>query len=177
MKIPSTDFNNNNLNEITLKDKLRYICHTQPDEEVFESKSKLKNFGLIKLNKNSENEKLNNKRIGNFNSNDNFINKTFSPKIINNSCQNIFSFKPIMNTSKFPKIPDKYSDIANIIKKDICENYKKEMEMDITRKYSSMSNNNTKGKGGLEILEFNHNKFGDQENIMLDLSKENGKEE
>lgn len=85
------------------------------------------------------------------NSNDNSFAKTFSPKnnsfkIIeaNTNASQIPSLSGV--SSKFPKMPKKYSDIASILKKDIDEAIKKEKEkdyeIDSSRKYSSLSINN-----------------------------------
>lgn len=105
-----------------------------------------------------------------FNSNDNSITRTFSPKNNNSNKINNSNFNPISlynaNSSKFPKIPDKYSDIASILKKDISESIKKEKEKEkekelfevvSARKNSSLSNNVNNNNSNANIANANSN--------------------
>ena len=147
-KIPKTDFNKNNLIEMTNREtNSKYFSKSQPDEN--ESNLICFTVGNYKDAENKDNNNLND--LKEFNSNDSSFARTFSPK--NNSCKinNAFNNNqvPVHSgvLSKFPKMPKKYSDIASILKKDINEAIKKEKEKDCefddsTRKYSSLSNNN-----------------------------------
>jgi len=145
-KIPTSDFNKNNLNKIPNKEGIEYFSENI-SEELYQtnliSTSRKDTYPKTKINPLNE--------LKEFNSNDNSFTKTFSPKNYNsNKINNNFSINNLHNIhnctlSKFPKIHEKYSDIANILKKDINETLKKEKEkeldVDITRKYSSLSNN------------------------------------
>lgn len=177
MKIPSTDFNKNNLSEITLKDNLKQNSQNNSNENInllqADNISNDHSYPKTKAEKkHSEYKKskptlsFNNNDLGEFNSNDDSFSKTFSPKTLNTNINNVFNFPNKQqtsiisnnnfhhnNSSKFPKISEIYSDIANILKKDITESIKKEkekvkekdkekeIEFDTTRKYSSLSTN------------------------------------
>lgn len=153
-KIPKTDFNKNNLQELLNKDNPQYFEEiTQPDENI--SNKPINNLISLPNQINLNRDNINNDFSGlkEFNSNDKSITRTFSPKNnnsnkLNNNFNQFTLYNP--NSSKFPKIPEKYSDIASILKKDIKESIKKEkenekekelIEIDTARKNSSLSNN------------------------------------
>lgn len=156
-KIPKSDFNKNKLIEITKREtNSKYFSKSQPDENHNVNENNLVSFTIgnyqnTKKNINSLNE------LKEFSSSDSYFGKDFSPKNYNiennlNKIENVVNSNQIFyngNASKFPKIPKKYSDIANIIKKDIDEAIKKEKTKEIdcdavdsSRKYSSLSNIN-----------------------------------
>jgi len=154
-KIPQSDFNQNNLIEITKREtKSKIFSKSQPDE----NESNLISFTVE--NSNYEDRKINNLNgLKEFNFSDNSFARTFSPKNSSYQRDKCNSDNTSANqgavfgevSRRFPKMPKKYSDIASIIKKDINEVIKKEkekekekdFEVDSTRKYSSLSVNNT----------------------------------
>jgi len=134
------------LKEITNRENSQYFCQTLPDEKnnTTNLSSIANKLSISKINTTN----LNDFKV--FNSMDTSFTKTFSPKNYNSkNINNAFNMNQFQlynaSWSKFPKISDKYSGIATILKKDINEAIKKEkekeLEIDSIQKFSSLSNN------------------------------------